>query len=326
MSNIAMATTPEPTERQVYLRVKRKREDEPATHMVAEVTLPGSKKPRGVFTYKGTEEDTDMLDDSEYIPKWLTTRSPLAGSSKSASSTSLTAKSQAPLFDSNLKVPEVDDKLPSPTKLAPGGRSYTIVPRASVSLSSPSKTNMPPIVRSKAALQAERPAKAPIITFYDAIEALRADEGVTEEIDPEMSKFATMVDDYLQLNEISLDDTNRIARSEPAVDRQPYSEPQDYVYDIFQLNVRDVDQVQELLNSGKAGSVATVTGLPYWELTLDALVDDGSDDSAKDEADEDSNDEDFYRNDYPDQEEEVSDDNEDEFQERGWDNWRYDSD
>lgn len=60
------------------------------------------------------------------------------------------------------------------------------------------------------------------------------------------------------VNEISLDDTNRIARSEPVVDRQPYSEPHDYVYDIFQLNVKDAERVQELLESGNAGSVATV--------------------------------------------------------------------
>ncbi|KAG8846899.1 hypothetical protein FRB96_001744 [Tulasnella sp. 330] len=310
----ATATPEPPAERQVYLRVKRKREDEPATHMVAEVILPGSKKPRGVFTYKGTEEDSDMFDNPEYVPKWLATHPILPGSSKSGSSTSLPIKSNAPPSEST-PITE-DPKPPSPTKAAPGGKSYTIVPRPSVALPSPHKANMPPVVRPKAALQAESSTKAPIVTFYDAIEALRADEG-GDEVDPEMSSFASMVDDYLQLNDISLDDTNHIARSEPAVDRLPFSEPHDYVYDIFQLNVKDAERVQELLESGNAGSVATVTGLPYWELTLGALVDDGSDDSVKDEADEDSNDEDFYRNDYPDQEEEVSDEDEDEFQERG---------
>lgn len=57
---------------------------------------------------------------------------------------------------------------------------------------------MPPVVRSKAVLQANSPTKHPIVTFYDAIEALRADEGGDGELDPELANFASMVDDYLQ--------------------------------------------------------------------------------------------------------------------------------
>lgn len=72
----------------MFIRIKRKREEEPATHMsepssgckkgchqltsssctVAEVAIPGHKKPRGVFTYRGTETETETIDDPDYVP------------------------------------------------------------------------------------------------------------------------------------------------------------------------------------------------------------------------------------------------------------------
>lgn len=62
------------------------------------------------------------------------------------------------------------------------------------------------------------------------------------------------------VNDISLDDTARISPSEPpSVDNATKANLSvKYVYDIFQLSVKDVQQVQELLDSGAAGMISTV--------------------------------------------------------------------
>ncbi|KAG8973219.1 hypothetical protein FRB90_009978, partial [Tulasnella sp. 427] len=57
----------------VFIRLKRKRQDEPTTHLVAEIAARGTKRMRdmviapGVFTHVGTVEDSAMFDDTKFM-------------------------------------------------------------------------------------------------------------------------------------------------------------------------------------------------------------------------------------------------------------------
>ncbi|KAG8897654.1 hypothetical protein FRB99_008012, partial [Tulasnella sp. 403] len=310
----------------VYLRVKRKREEEPATHMVAEIAARGAKKPRdsmsfvpGVFTYAETVEDSSLFNNQQYIdalsrkvttlsqrPNISTAQvqiSPSAGSPMSLSTT--------PASSTSVLAPLERKENASPTKAHPP-KSYTIVPTPSTSLPSPqkpksSRLTAPPVVKSSTAVPPKSVSETvPSYMFYEAVED-GSGSAEPEEEDPTMAQFASMVNDYLQLNQIAIEERRPASRLEPTSPSTNTGgeSADDYVYDVFFFALKDVHDVNALL-AKEAANIATVHGLPYWEFT-DYDPEYGSDESAKDEADEDSNDEDYYRNDYPDDEDEVSD-------------------
>ncbi|KAG9051662.1 hypothetical protein FS837_000050 [Tulasnella sp. UAMH 9824] len=342
-----------PASGNVFIRLKRKRQDEPATHLVAEIAARGTKRMRdmviapGVFTHVGTVEDSAMFDDTKFMEDLnqrvniLTQASPVTTPAASEPSATKPAQADGPMSVSSTPAPvspiastSAPTRTFSPTKANAAPKTFTIVPKPAIfakGAQSGRRPTAPPVVRSAAELAAAEaavPATLPSYTFYEAI----ADEdatpsGETEDEDPAMAEFNSMVSDYLKLNNISLAEPKPSSRAVSPSLLSPTDEKklpndssnEDYVYDVFYFALKDINDVNELM-AREAGSIATLRGLP--EEFTEYFVEEGSDDSVKDEADEDSNEEDYYRNDYPDSEDEIIDDEED--VDRGWRHWQYD--
>nr|GAT43804.1 predicted protein [Mycena chlorophos] len=148
----------------------------------------------------------------------------------------------------------------------------------------------PPKIFSAKELAAAKAAKESGFTMYDAV--LSADKPTTAaELDDEMEKFLPMLSEYLSVNDITLPTktgTESLSSS---------TSSDDYVWDVF------YHRPVTLSEWNAAANVATITGLP---ASLTDAYDSASDSEAEDEADEDSNAEEYYRNDYPDEEEDSS--------------------
>ncbi|KAK0503449.1 hypothetical protein EDD18DRAFT_1346313 [Armillaria luteobubalina] len=120
----------------------------------------------------------------------------------------------------------------------------------------------------------------PNFRMFDAVP--ETDES-SHAMDREMEKIMPMLKAYLNIDDA--------AASEPA------PESGDYVWDVFYHRPSTLSEWND------AATVGTLTGLPP---SLTDPYDSDSDSEAEDEADEDSNAEEYYKNDYPD-EEELSD-------------------
>ncbi|KAF8516578.1 hypothetical protein BU17DRAFT_92694 [Hysterangium stoloniferum] len=156
-------------------------------------------------------------------------------------------------------------------------RRYTIVKKPAER-----KPPAPPIVHTASELQDDTGDDD--FAVYDAVlEGAPRDEPM----DDEMAKFLPMLQEYLRVNN---EPSNISAGS-------AQSHNDEYVWDVFYHRPVITDWAA-------AANVATVSGLP---ATRNDDTDSGSD-SAQDEDDEDSNTEDFYRNDYPDEESDLSND------------------
>ncbi|KAG8949205.1 hypothetical protein FRC04_009004 [Tulasnella sp. 424] len=300
----------------------------------------------GVFTHVGTVEDSAMFDDTKFMED-LTQRvnilaqtSPVTTPAASAPSAATSTQTDGPMSISSTPAPtspiasaSAPTRTLSPTKSTAVPKTFTIVPKPAIfaqPAQSSRRPTAPPVVRSSAQLAAAAaaPATLPSYTFYEAIADEEASPaGETEDEDPSMAEFNSMVSDYLKINNISLAEPRTSSRAVSPSLLSPTDEKklpngssdEDYVYDVFYFALKDINDVNELM-AREAGSIATLRGLP--EEFTEYFVEEGSDDSVKDEADEDSNEEDYYRNDYPDSEDEIIDDEED--VDRGWRHWQYD--
>ncbi|KAJ7505572.1 hypothetical protein B0H11DRAFT_1708405 [Mycena galericulata] len=126
--------------------------------------------------------------------------------------------------------------------------------------------------------------------LYDAV--LSGDKPSTVEADEEMEKFLPMLNDYLKLNDIDISasaSTSSVAETVPP----STSSTDDYVWDVFYHRPATLTEWNE------AANVGTLTGLPP---SITDPYDSTSDSEPEDEADEDSNAEEYYKNDYPDEE------------------------
>ncbi|CAE6423793.1 unnamed protein product [Rhizoctonia solani] len=148
-------------------------------------------------------------------------------------------------------------------------------------------------------------ASEPKLVLYEAVLAGPVIVEQPEEPAPEMQEFQDLLQEYLRVNEISLDappPRKPVTSSGSATSSKKPAEDDDdevYVWDVFYQRPNlsgDLSIWDGLANVG------TLSGLPPTEG--DILADEEESDSVKDDADEDSNEEDFYRNDYPDTESE----------------------
>ncbi|CUA73875.1 hypothetical protein RSOLAG22IIIB_01396 [Rhizoctonia solani] len=152
---------------------------------------------------------------------------------------------------------------------------------------------------STAATDVAEPSESKFVLYEAVLAAPAVVE--SEEPTPEMQEFQDLLQEYLRVNEISLDaPPPRKPVTSVALSKKPIAEDDDdeaYVWDVFYQRPNlsgDLSIWDGLANVG------TLSGLPPTEG--DILADEEDSDSVKDEADEDSNEEDFYRNDYPDTE------------------------
>ncbi|TFK20591.1 hypothetical protein FA15DRAFT_673326 [Coprinopsis marcescibilis] len=282
----AAAAPSNPPAGYTILRIKRRRDEEPLDALVVE---SGSRRkrgkgPGGMFQYAETVEDGVWKDE--------TTQREIQ------EKISRLAKESETKADWKASVPPVPDRqsplLSKQEPVAGVKRKYTIIeaeqdgPGQKAGPSSPLATN-PPTGEVKSAND---------FKMYDAIPSAPP----AEEVDPEMEKFQTLLNEFLSLNDVKPKPTPTAqpSSSEPikstgkatdTVVDAPRSD--DYVWDVFYHRPATLTEWNEV------AKVGTVSGFPTDEADGYSS---GSGSEEEDEADEDSNDEGFYRNDYPDDE------------------------
>ncbi|CAE6457140.1 unnamed protein product [Rhizoctonia solani] len=301
--------------------VKRKRVDEPMDALM--IDLPsqskryrGTGEGRGMFTLAETmTEDPSLLDDQKAkdLHKRLAMinqeprASPKVSSPVAMVMSPPGAPRSAPPPTREYKVLRTarpsssavnSNRNPSPSATSAG----TATTRAPVPIPIPGQP-LPSTTSTSAAPTDAGPSESKFV-LYEAVLAAPVVVERPEEPAPEMQEFQDLLQEYLRVNEISLDTPpprKPVTSNAPvASSKKPMADDDDdevYVWDVFYQRPNlsgDLSIWDGLANVG------TLSGLPPTEG--DILADEEDSDSVKDEADEDSNEEDFYRNDYPDTE------------------------
>ncbi|KAH0832230.1 hypothetical protein J3R83DRAFT_13201 [Lanmaoa asiatica] len=273
------------------LRIKRKRTEEPLDALVVESRLR-RKKTRGgvdVFQFAQTVEP-DAWEDSELRQNLQSQISRLTQDSNE------NTKAQAP--------PGREARLPPvPPRTDNGAPRYAVRVTGEGGVARPKRrpTSPPKVISSKDISRND-------FKMYDAV--LENQGPVLPSMDPEMEKFLPMLQDYLTLQETA----------SPSVvsNTNPYaSTSDDYVWDVFYRRPYSLSEWNSF--AAKFGTlyvdfadISTIqlifkrTGLP--PSMDDGDLSDNSESEEEDEADEDSNAEEYYKNDYPDEEDSDSDD------------------
>ncbi|KDQ62178.1 hypothetical protein JAAARDRAFT_170388 [Jaapia argillacea MUCL 33604] len=268
------------------LRVKRKRTDEPLDALVFESKVRRKKSKGGldVFQFAETVEG-DAWDDAKRT-KDLHERIAAA------------AREQAKKAEISLPEAAAPTSAPSAPLALPRQQSnqrYTIVPKEEDEVKKPRYPTAPPKVISAKDLR--KPSVN--VTMYDAVPSV-PEPSAAEAMDTEMEKFLPMLQDYLRVNDITIPTT-------PPVGSTSQSQEDEYVWDIFYHRPASLSEWNQIANFG------TLTGLPP---SLNDPYASDTDSEPEDEDDEDSNAEDYYKNDYPEEEDAVSEsDGSDEFHE-----------
>ncbi|KAF8630916.1 hypothetical protein AX17_005274 [Amanita inopinata Kibby_2008] len=295
--------TPE-TAPYTILRIKRKRNEEPLDALVVDSPVQ-RKRSRGgiqVFQFAQTVEDDAWKD----VKQQKDIKDQISKLTREASNREESKQS-------NGQQPGRTGPA-APRQQQQGGvvkRRYTVLENGPASGDSPKRIKMPPAV-----ILAKDAAKAVQADFrlYDAIPSHEQEETQTV-TGNDIDKFLPLLNDYLTrmrryalvwssfnwipVHNISLDKPELPRKKEPILAsrsamRTPKPDTGDYVWDVFYVRpAATLDEWRGMAN------VATLTGLPR---ECDDLY--GSSDSEpEDEADEDSNAEEYYKNDYPEEEE-----------------------
>ncbi|KAG8214788.1 hypothetical protein J3R82DRAFT_9924 [Butyriboletus roseoflavus] len=255
------------------LRIKRKRTEEPLDALVVE-SRSRRKKTRGgidVFQFAQTVEH-DAWEDNELRQNLQSQISRLAQDSDE------NTKAQAP--------PGRETRLPAPPRTDNGARRYAVRVTGHGEDGRPKRrpTSPPKVISSKDISRND-------FKMYDAVPE---DLGTAlPPMDPEMEKFLPMLQDYLTLQSTTssvVSNTNSYVTTS-----------NDYVWDVFYRRPYSLSEWDSF-----AANYGTVTGLP--PSVEDDDLSDNSESEEEDEADEDSNAEEYYKNDYPDEEDSDSDD------------------
>ncbi|EIM81721.1 uncharacterized protein STEHIDRAFT_142261 [Stereum hirsutum FP-91666 SS1] len=315
-----MTETPPETPQQPYtfVRIKRKRTDAPLDALLfgSDLSEPSRKKKLrpgvNVFQFASTVEEASWDDSTQ---KDLQERiDALARQPVDAPD-----KPIAPL-PKRKRVTET----PQP--------QYTIVaqPQEPASVSSSRRPIAPPKVLS--AKELER-AKSNV-KVYDAVLA-PSTVVLPTPVDPDFEVFNDLLQDYLQLNDITPVSAPLTSDKVTATERKKKKAPlpssrvpsptkaltarledqdpdPDYVWDVF------FHRPGTLQDYANVGNVGTLTGLP---ASFGDPDESDAESEPEDEADEDSNDEGYYRNDYPDADTDEWSSNEGD----GSDEWHEDS-
>ncbi|KAG5648395.1 hypothetical protein DXG03_004969 [Asterophora parasitica] len=164
----------------------------------------------------------------------------------------------------------------------------------------PRPTQPPKVISSK-----DLPPKTKSdIKMFDAI--LTVDKEAPTAVDAEMDKFLPMLNDYLKCTFSDLCPKTVITVHDfelnpaPAVSQtlgDSDSQPDDYVWDVF------YHRPVTLSEWNAAANVGTLSGLPP---SITDPYDSESESEEEDEADEDSNAEEYYKNDYPEEDDSSS--------------------
>ncbi|OJA21490.1 hypothetical protein AZE42_03279 [Rhizopogon vesiculosus] len=251
------------------VRIKRKRTDEPLDALVVE-SGARRKKSRGG---RGVFQFVQTVEETVWEDKKL--QETLQNQISKLSQIDHEVIAQPKVSADATNLPGIQRG----RQLADEGRRYTIVPTRESAENTKFATSPPKVISAKD-VQSQNDFR-----MYDAVPADQVQASPI--FDSEMEKFLPMLQNYLRMNE------------EPS--RVPSGIPQaeDYVWDVFYRRPCTLNEWNSVANIG------TLEGLPP---SLDDPYSSDSESEEEDEADEDSNAEEYYKNDYPD--EEDSDDSE----------------
>ncbi|KAF9462991.1 hypothetical protein BDZ94DRAFT_1298106 [Collybia nuda] len=271
------------------LRIKRKRNEEPLDALVVEsrVRRKKSRGGIGVFQFAQTVEH-DVWEDEQRQQAIQDQISRLARGAAVVTETKLNTSLGGPVSPVLVKQQKEDLS-----------RHYTILGADNaVSQRRRHPTSPPKVLSAK-----NSPPKSvhPDFKMYDAVLAI--DKSVPPAVDSEMEKFLPMLNDYLKLHDVTLDSAHR---DSSVVVLAPAPTSDDYVWDIFYHRPTTSSEWSQVANVG------TLSGLPP---SITDPYDSVSDSEEEDEADEDSNAEEYYKNDYPEEDNPSDSEGSDEFHE-----------
>ncbi|ETW81994.1 hypothetical protein HETIRDRAFT_451648 [Heterobasidion irregulare TC 32-1] len=274
------------------LRIKRKRNEEPLDALVVESVRRKKSRP-GLDVFRFAETVAEGEWDERRAKEVQDRISALAR--ERMNNPAAIASEARPRPDSTRQYTVITQEDPQ------------VLPRLPVA---------PPQVMSTKELERQKQQKInDDFKLYDAILASDAPPVPSApEVDEEMEKFQSLLQDYLQVHDITpfSPPLSALASSRALpVQMPPPSAPSDdpdYVYDVF------YHRAGALLENENVTNIGTLIGLPA------SFADPNSSDSEseeEDEADEDSNAEEYYKNDYP--EEDSYEGSSDEFHEHSED-------
>ncbi|KAF4617307.1 hypothetical protein D9613_006005 [Agrocybe pediades] len=322
-STIAHSSSTETMDNRPFtiLRIKRKRTDEPLDALVIDSSVRRKKSKGGVglFQYAETVENEDWEDANRHkaIQDKLS-RLAREDAVKLDWKSSVPTGPPAPVESTAQGEQYLNSKPPlSPQarmKDEAASRRYTIVAQEE---SRPARRFplAPPKVLSAKELAQKK--TAPDFKMYDAVPEDTQQQNMAVDTPSEMDKFLPMLNDYLRIHDMPTDQppkkpsnsvANNVNSVEPNVTQAPKkpSTDDDYVWDVFYHRPATLSEWNAVANVG------TVTGLPR---SFGEEYDSASDSEEEmDEADEDSNAEEYYKNDYP-EDEDLEPEDSDEFHE-----------
>ncbi|PFH53378.1 hypothetical protein AMATHDRAFT_137985 [Amanita thiersii Skay4041] len=290
MHHLDPSTSPPEQEPYSILRIKRKRGEEPLDALVVDSRVRRKKSRRGksdieVFQFAQTVEDAawkderkqrDLQDQISRLTREASTRD--EGKSWQQADETKTSSHRQPRDDLT--------------------RRYTILEHKETEYDGHGRRIRKPY-HSPTVIPVKDLAKAtqPEFKLYDAVPS---SSKPLSPIDAEIDKFLPLLNDYLSLHNLTnSQQTVKLPQEKQDVPLSSENSTKrledDYVWDVFYRRPATLDEW------GDNANIARLTGLPS-SFDHD-LYDSASDSEFEDEADEDSNAEDFYKNDYPDEEE-----------------------
>lgn len=251
------------------VRIKRKRTDEPLDALVVESRVRRKKSKGGRDVFQFVRTVEETVWEDKQLQETLQNQ--------------ISKLSQ--IHDENNTQPSVPADVTNLSgaqrhrQLADEGKRYTIVPTRESTENTKFATSPPKVISAKD-VQSQSDFR-----MYDAVPA---DKMPTSPVfDSDMEKFLPMLQNYLHMN----DEPSQVLSVAPPAE--------DYVWDVFYRRPCTLSEWNSVANIG------TLEGLPP---SLDDPYSSDSDSEEEDNADEDSNAEEYYKNDYPD--EDDSDDSE----------------
>jgi hypothetical protein len=251
------------------VRIKRKRTDEPLDALVVESRVRRKKSKGGRDVFQFVRTVEETVWEDKQLQETLQNQ--------------ISKLSQ--IHDENNTQPSVPADVTNLSgaqrhrQLADEGKRYTIVPTRESTENTKFATSPPKVISAKD-VQSQSDFR-----MYDAVPA---DKMPTSPVfDSDMEKFLPMLQNYLHMN----DEPSQVLSIAPPAE--------DYVWDVFYRRPCTLSEWNSVANIG------TLEGLPP---SLDDPYSSDSDSEEEDNADEDSNAEEYYKNDYPD--EDDSDDSE----------------
>ncbi|KAI0917516.1 hypothetical protein AcW1_007304 [Taiwanofungus camphoratus] len=311
------------------LRIKRKRNEEPLDALVVDSRLrrKKSRSALNVFQFAETVEPGAWDDEQKKkdLEERLSALSRESSHKENRPALPASASATVGVHEQSAQAaaaPSVTSTTSSSTRPRPDdpNRTYTIIrsdrPLQWFEQSSQGRPpTAPPKVWSTKELNALHQSHSGL-TMYDAVPSSSTLASVTSassttNTDAEVAKFLPLLKDYLRLNDMASPSASPSASSLPPTVSVAIGGDNDYVWDMF---YQRPTTFQELFmpSTSVSGNIAKLTGLPP---ELEGLYDTDSDSEYAGEDDEDSNAEDWYKNDYPEEEDERSDEGSDVFHE-----------